>query len=244
MIWKYKHGNVLIMDLESSNHNEAKYIGEEYQIPEHFIKKIMIKDFFPILDNREGFIFISFNFPTLNNNMGISFISGDNILIISHNKQVEPILKFYKDLEIDLSMDNIDPKSINADIIMIKLINKLFEYKIKYLEKIKSILNHNINKDKETIYDISNFLNKSKLNISLNKELMGELDILIKDTGIKEALIKLDKIEEDIKIYKKINEKITSGNNEYQSIKNKKLSRYIFLILLVLIIMVFYLIWL
>ncbi|ETB63762.1 TPA: hypothetical protein DIC38_02795 [Candidatus Nomurabacteria bacterium] len=244
MIWKYKHGNVLIMDLESPTQNEAKYIEEEYQIPEYFSKKIIIKDYMPILESGEGFIFMSFIVPFINGNVGLSFLSGDNILVISHKKKLEPILKYYQDLEIDLSLNKINIDGVNSDRIMVNLISKIFEHKIKYLEKIKFILKNNMENKNGSYIDLSDFLNKYEINLSLSKDIIKELGSVLKLEKVLDIHSSIVKLEEEIKVYKKINTSIYLDQMKEKSIKNKIKKNFLIFVLLVFIIMLIYLIWL
>lgn len=105
MISKYSHKGLTWIDLESPKEEEIIYILEEYTIPIFIKDEIFSKPTNDVIRLDHGFIFAYLNFSSdqseKNDTNKVIFIISDNYIITIHDKPIEALSEFLKEMELD-----------------------------------------------------------------------------------------------------------------------------------------------
>jgi len=111
MISKYSHKELTWIDLESPKEEEIIYIGEQYSIPLSIEEEMRIKNKDSKIKLNSGFISVAFDFPHILHKENkvfadkIIFIINDDFICTIHNRPLEAINEFLKNLEIDATIE-------------------------------------------------------------------------------------------------------------------------------------------
>ena len=105
MISKYHHKELNWVDLESPKEEEIIYILEEYTIPIFIKDEIFSKPTNDVIRLDHGFIFAYLNFSSDQREKSdinkVIFIISDNYIITIHDKPIETLSEFLKEMELD-----------------------------------------------------------------------------------------------------------------------------------------------
>jgi len=106
VISKYKHKELAWVDLESPSDEEVAYILEEYNIPLFIKEEILSKPKEDIIRLEQGYIFAYLNLARILSDKSTSnrliFIANDNFIIVIHDKPIQALGEFSKEMELDI----------------------------------------------------------------------------------------------------------------------------------------------
>jgi Mg2+ and Co2+ transporter CorA len=106
MISKYSHKELVWIDLESPSKEEVSLITEQYPIPDFITQEIVSKPLEDKISLDYGYIFIVINNPQVplnkNEDSKMIFIVNDDFVLTIHDKPLEALNKFAKEMELDV----------------------------------------------------------------------------------------------------------------------------------------------
>jgi len=105
MISKYRHKELVWVDLESPTEEEVAYITEEYTIPPFIKENIARNSQEDIINLDNSFTFAYLNLPRVltskKENNRLIFIANDSFIIVIHDEPIQALGEFSKEMELD-----------------------------------------------------------------------------------------------------------------------------------------------
>ncbi len=106
MISKYMHKGLNWIDLESPSKEEVAYILDEHNIPIFIKEDIMLASKDDIIRLEQGYIYAHLNTPQVsddqNENDRLIIVANDNFIIVIHDKPIQALGEFSKEMELDI----------------------------------------------------------------------------------------------------------------------------------------------
>lgn len=144
MISKYRHKELAWIDLESPQKEEFIHVIDEYPKLEFIVNEFdkNIKDH--RIELGDDIIFASVNLSEVSKDK-LTFIISDELVLTIHDKPIEAMKGFAKELELDI-YSNYEKKIENNKILFAHLLKNLYVYSEKELIKSKSEIQNLKNK--------------------------------------------------------------------------------------------------
>lgn len=142
MITRYRHRDVVWVDLESPTPEEVREVMEEYDIHPVVAEELLLPTVKPKVEFYDGnFIYLILHFPALRHthsndeNQEVDFIVGRDFIITTRYDTIDPLHKFSKVFEVDSVLDRsgIGNHAGYIFYFMIKKLYKALEHELEYL---------------------------------------------------------------------------------------------------------------
>jgi hypothetical protein len=109
MISKYRHKEISWVILDSPTEEEIAYILEEWDIPSFIREDVTKENKEDIIRLEYGYIFAHLNLPNppfeKNEKNRLIFIANSNFIIVIHDKPIQALNQFSKEMELDAIID-------------------------------------------------------------------------------------------------------------------------------------------
>lgn len=156
MISKYRNSGLTWIDLESPKEEEVLHVIEEYPILEFIKDELHKNDFNHRFEINDEMVFASLVFPELDNSLDkkknnkLTFVINDDLVLTAHDKPMEALKTFSKELELD-TYSGEDSKIYNNKILFTHLLKNLYIHsedellknKMEMINLKKKITKHN-----------------------------------------------------------------------------------------------------
>lgn len=142
MITRYRHRDVVWVDLESPTPDEVREVMEEYDIHPVVAEELLLPTLKPKVEFYDNhFIYLILHFPAFRHthsedgNQEVDFIIGRNFIITTRYDTIDPLHKFSKVFEVNSILDRSGVGNHAGYIFyfMIKKLYKALEHEIEYL---------------------------------------------------------------------------------------------------------------
>ncbi len=190
MITKYKHKDLVWVDLESPTQEEVRSVMEEFSINPLAADELLLPTLRPKVDVYDNFIYLILHFPASKHshnaqaNQEVDFIIGKRFLITTRYDTIDPIHKFSKVFEVNSILDRSDIGNHAGYLFfyMIKKLYKSIEHELESIEDSLDDIEEKIfnDKEREMVREISNV---SRDLLNFRRALMLHKDILLSFEG-------------------------------------------------------------
>lgn len=144
MISRYKHKDLIWIDLESPTAEEARTIGEEFQIHPMVARELSIPSMRPRVELYRNFVYLILHFPELGRGKiagptrakEVDFVIGKNFIITTRFDAIDPLHQFSKIFEVNSILDK-GEMGEHAGFVFYLMITKLYEAMLHELEAVK-----------------------------------------------------------------------------------------------------------
>ncbi len=158
MVSKYKHKNLVWIDVEGPTRDEVMHLMEEYTLPELVGEELLEKSVRGKVDLYPHFIYMVLHFPVLGRSRDggryeqeIDFIIGKDFLITVHYEPIDPLHEFSRVFEIKSILDK-RPMGEHAGFLIFYIMRELYKYAESELLEIEDdlrVIEEDIFEDKE-----------------------------------------------------------------------------------------------
>ncbi len=157
MISRYKHGDLIWIDLESPTQEEIRDIMKEFSIDPLVAEELISPTLRPKVDFQDDYIYMIFHFPVMvqldtnDSRHEIDFIIGKNFIITTRYNTVDSLNEFSKMFEVESMLDR-ENIGDHAGFIFYYMMKKLYqsvENELAYLNDILRDINDRIFNDEE-----------------------------------------------------------------------------------------------
>jgi magnesium transporter len=145
MISRYRHGELVWIDLESPTSAEAREVLNEFEIAPEVAEELLLPSIKPRVDFYGTHMYLVLHFPALRHTHRLSseqevdFIIGRNFIITTHYDTVDPLHKFSKVFEVNSIIDRSNIGE-HAGFIFYYMVKKLYRSIEHELEVVRDTL--------------------------------------------------------------------------------------------------------
>ena len=147
MITRYRHKNLVWIDLEKPTQEEVRLIMEEFSINPLVAEELLTPTLKPKVDFYQDYIYLILHFPAFKHthlseqtNQEVDFIIGKHFLIITRYDTIDPLHKFSKVFEVNSILDRSNMGD-HAGYLFFYMIKKLYKALDHELDSLRDGLN-------------------------------------------------------------------------------------------------------
>ncbi len=146
-------GDLTWVNIERPTERETEYLGENYPFHPLDLDDCLSRIQRPKIDEYEDYLFLVFHFPVFNREARVttpsqvSVFIGENYLITLHNGELKPLVKLFKECQIDEESRR-EHFSQGSGYLLYRIVDRLVDYCLPILSKIGD----NIEKVEEDIF--------------------------------------------------------------------------------------------
>jgi magnesium transporter len=191
MLTRYRHRDVVWIDLESPTQEEVRSLMAEYHLPPEVAEETLRPTIKPRVEFYEGhLIYLILHFPAFKHthsgsqNQEVDFIMGKDFLITTRYDTIDPLHKFSKVFEVNSILDKNDIGD-HAGQIFFYMIRKLYrslEHELEYMQgALREIEGHIFEgREREMVSELSQVsrdLINFKQALSFHKEILESFEV-------------------------------------------------------------------
>ncbi len=145
MITRYKHKEIVWIDLESPTKEEVREVMEEFHIHPMVANELLVPTLRAKVDVYDDYIYLILHFPIISHHhdgkveQELDFIIGKNFLITTHYTLIDPLHEFSKIFEVNSMLDKSNFGS-HAGFLFFYLIRELYQTLSRELDSAGSAL--------------------------------------------------------------------------------------------------------